>query len=67
MHVKKRFFLSLQGIRLRFEGKAHVHWTETRTTGTGKDSRTETVDYSAHEQYFKQDVLMFGICEWFEF
>ena len=67
MQVKKRSFLSLLGIRLKFEGRAHVHWTETRTTSTGKTTTTHTVHYSAHEEYFKQDVLLFGICEWFEF
>ncbi|KAK7473577.1 hypothetical protein BaRGS_00035180 [Batillaria attramentaria] len=49
------------GIRLRFEGKAYVHWTERHSTGSGKNRRTTTRHYSATEQYFNQDVLMFGI------
>ena len=32
-------------------GKGHVHWTETRSTGTGDSRRTHTVDYTANETY----------------
>ena len=35
-----------QGISIVFSGKAYVHWTEQRTTGTGDNRRTETVHYS---------------------
>ena len=35
-----------QGISVVFSGKAYVHWTESRTTGSGDNRRTETVHYS---------------------
>ena len=35
-----------QGISIVFSGKAYVHWTEQRTTGSGNNQRTETVHYS---------------------
>ena len=35
-----------QGITIMLSGKACVHWTEQRTTGSGQDQRTETVHYS---------------------
>ncbi|XP_076472508.1 arrestin domain-containing protein 3-like [Babylonia areolata] len=53
--------MSMRGVRLRFEGKAYVHWTEQHSTGSGKDRRTETRHYSASEAYFNQDVLLYGI------
>ena len=37
----------IQGISIEFEGKARVHWSEERTTGTGEDRRTETVHYDS--------------------
>ena len=39
---------------MRLYGHAHVHWTETRTTGTGDNRRTETVSYTANETYVDQ-------------
>ena len=35
-----------QGISIVFSGKSYVHWTESRSSGTGRDRRTETVHYS---------------------
>ena len=52
------------GIKLSFEGKADVHWTETEETGTGDNRETRTVTYSASEKYFDQDVLLHGICKY---
>ncbi|XP_046337202.1 arrestin domain-containing protein 3-like [Haliotis rufescens] len=52
--------MKMRGIRLRFEGKAYVHWTERHTTGSGDNRRTETRHYSAREQYFNQDILLAG-------
>jgi hypothetical protein len=44
------------GLSILFEGKAKVHWTEsrTRTTGSGNNRRTEhyTEHYTAEETYF---------------
>lgn len=51
------------GIRLKFEGKAYVHWTEEHSTGTGDDQKTEIRHYRASEKYFEQEVLLFGICK----
>lgn len=53
--------MSMRGIRLKFDGKAYVHWTESHTTGSGKHRRTTTRHYSASEQYFNQEVLLYGI------
>ena len=35
-----------QGISIVFSGKAYVHWTESRSSGSGQNQRTETVHYS---------------------
>ncbi|XP_059165745.1 arrestin domain-containing protein 17-like [Physella acuta] len=53
--------MKMRGIRLKFEGKAYVHWSETHSTGSGKNRRTTTRHYSASERYFDQEVLLFGI------
>ncbi|PVD19277.1 hypothetical protein C0Q70_19763 [Pomacea canaliculata] len=53
--------LTLRGIRLKFEGRGHVHWTETHQKVTWKYSRSETITFSDSEQYFNQEVLLFGI------
>ncbi|XP_025076865.1 arrestin domain-containing protein 3-like isoform X2 [Pomacea canaliculata] len=47
--------MSMRGIRLKFEGKAYVHWTESKSSGSGSKS------YTATEKYFEQEVLLFGI------
>ena len=39
-------------MELTFHGGARVHWTERRTTGTGKNRRTHTVHYTATETFF---------------
>ena len=39
----------LQGISIVFSGKAYVHWTELRSTGTGDNPHTATVPYSDTE------------------
>jgi len=33
-----------QGISIVFSGKAYVHWTETRTTGSGDNEHTQIID-----------------------
>lgn len=50
----------ISGVKLEFNGKARVHWTERHSTGSGKNRRTETRHYSATEQYFNFEVLLFG-------
>nr|XP_022329045.1 arrestin domain-containing protein 17-like [Crassostrea virginica]XP_022329046.1 arrestin domain-containing protein 17-like [Crassostrea virginica]XP_022329047.1 arrestin domain-containing protein 17-like [Crassostrea virginica] len=52
--------MHMREIRLKFKGVADVHWTETETTGTGSNQRTETVSYTAHESYFEQRVPVYG-------
>ncbi|XP_059165749.1 arrestin domain-containing protein 17-like [Physella acuta] len=49
--------MKMRGLRLKFEGKAHVYWSEE--SGTGDDKKTYY--YSATEKYFDQEVLLFGI------
>ena len=46
-----------QGISITFSGKAFVHWSERRTTGSGDNRRTETVHYSDTQTIFN-DVFM---------
>ncbi|XP_056022796.1 arrestin domain-containing protein 17-like isoform X2 [Ostrea edulis] len=52
--------MKMREIRLTFKGLAYVHWTESHTTGTGSNRRTETRHYSATENYFNQCVPVFG-------
>ena len=47
------FYLNLE-IRLEFQGKARVHWTEQ------EDSESGTSHYSASEVYFYNVVPVFG-------
>ncbi|CAD6214590.1 GSCOCG00004130001-RA-CDS [Cotesia congregata] len=46
----------LRALKLRFKGKCSVHWQ--KTSSSGKSSRT--VDYTGEEEYFRNDVCLFG-------
>ena len=46
-----------QGISIVFSGKAHVQWTESRTTGSGQNQHTETVHFSDTQIIFN-DVFL---------
>lgn len=37
-----------------------MHWTESHTTGTGEDRKTETEHYSATENLFEQAIIVHG-------
>ncbi|XP_013417424.1 arrestin domain-containing protein 3-like isoform X1 [Lingula anatina] len=57
--------LKTRGVRIKFEGRAYVHWTETRTEsytdGSGnRRTRTYTVHYSSHQKYFETKVILYG-------
>ncbi|XP_066268346.1 arrestin domain-containing protein 3-like isoform X3 [Branchiostoma lanceolatum] len=52
--------MKMRGIRLKFQGKGHVWWTESHTVGHGNDSHTESTSYYANETYFNQEVTLFG-------
>ncbi|XP_041373505.1 arrestin domain-containing protein 3-like [Gigantopelta aegis] len=52
--------MKMRGIRLKFKGHARVHWSETHSTGSGKNRRTHTKHYSASEDYFDSEILLFG-------
>ncbi|KAL4228037.1 hypothetical protein ACF0H5_013475 [Mactra antiquata] len=52
--------MKMRGIKLEFSGGASVHWTETHSTGSGKDRRTETRHYSSSETYFNFEYILFG-------
>ena len=54
------FDVLFTGLSVRILGESHVEWQETRSHGTGKNSRTETVTYSNHERYFKEKVIVYG-------
>ena len=45
---------------MRLYGHAHVHWTETRTTGTGNNQRTETISYTSNETYVEQTAVLWS-------
>ena len=49
-----------QYIAVHLEGKGSVHWTESHTTGTGDDQRTETRLYSANETFADQSIVIWG-------
>ena len=50
----------LRGIYLTLVGRAYVNWSESHTTGTGDDRRTETVHYHDEEPYFNFRVNLWG-------
>ncbi|XP_050403342.1 arrestin domain-containing protein 3 [Patella vulgata] len=52
--------IQIRGIRLHFEGGAHVHWTEQHRTGSSKNRRTVTRHYSSSETYFDHILVLFG-------
>ncbi|XP_035658878.1 arrestin domain-containing protein 3-like [Branchiostoma floridae] len=52
--------MKMRGIRLKFQGKGHVGWTETHRVGSGEHARTEHRHYRADETYFNQEVTLFG-------
>ena len=49
-----------QYVAVHLEGKGVVHWTETHTTGTGDNRRTETRHYSARETYTDLSAVVWG-------
>ncbi|XP_046380703.2 arrestin domain-containing protein 3-like isoform X3 [Haliotis rufescens] len=52
--------MKMRGIRLQFYGGAIVRWSERHSTGSGKNRRTVTRYYSAHETYFNHELVLFG-------
>ena len=44
---------SMKRLEIVLSGNAYVHWSEEKTTGTGDNKRTETVHYSAADQFFE--------------
>jgi hypothetical protein len=42
---------SYKQILIQFSGRSYVHWTESRTEGTGDNQRTVTYTYSSTEPY----------------
>ena len=63
---KKFLFTSclFSAVKIRFSGKAYVYWTETetRTTGSGDNRRTEEIThyYTASQNYFNYEVSLYG-------
>ena len=45
-------------IQVQIHGRAHVQWSETQTTGSGEDERTETVTYSASHTYVDETTVV---------
>ncbi|CAH1798043.1 unnamed protein product [Owenia fusiformis] len=52
--------MKMRGLRVLFHGAANVHWTESHSTGSGKNRRTTTVHYNAHESYFEHIIVLYG-------
>ncbi|XP_071108217.1 arrestin domain-containing protein 3-like isoform X1 [Haliotis cracherodii] len=52
--------MKMRGIRLQFFGGATVRWSESHSTGSGKNRRTTTRIYSSHENYFSYELVLFG-------
>lgn len=49
-----------QYVAVSLEGKGRVHWTESHSTGTGDDRRTETRHYSDNETFADLLVIVWG-------
>ena len=49
---------SYKCIQVQLYGHAHVHWTETHTTGVGNNRRTETINFTANETYVEQTAVL---------
>ena len=45
-------------IQVQIHGRAHVQWSESYTTGSGEDERTETVTYSAYHTYVDETTVL---------
>ena len=45
-------------IQVQIRGGANVQWSESRTTGSGEDERSETVTYSANETYVEHTTVL---------
>nr|XP_039251906.1 arrestin domain-containing protein 3-like [Styela clava] len=52
--------MKMKAIKIMCVGRAYVHWTETRTTGSGENQRTETENYSETENLFEQTIIVHG-------
>jgi hypothetical protein len=45
---------------LKIIGFAYVHWTESKTTGSGKNRRQRSVTYTGREDYFNSTTYLTG-------
>ncbi|XP_066268345.1 arrestin domain-containing protein 3-like isoform X2 [Branchiostoma lanceolatum] len=52
--------MKMRGIRLNFQGKGHVWWTEDHQVQHEGESHTEQTTFRADETYFDQEVTVFG-------
>jgi len=46
----------MKRLQIVLSGDAYVHWTEQKTTGTGDNKRTETVNYSAADKFLDMNI-----------
>lgn len=53
VHVNNDKERKCEGISLKFHGIAHVQFSESVSTGAGKDRKTERRTYNATEEYYK--------------
>jgi hypothetical protein len=50
----------IRGVRVKFDGYSHTHWTETHIVHTGKGTQTRQIPYSAHVTYFNPIATLYG-------
>lgn len=55
--------MKMRNVRIRFLGRAHNRWTETRHHGTGDNRRTEHIRYEAEEIYVDGTVILWGTAD----
>jgi hypothetical protein len=53
-------FAIFSAFKLEIHGFAHCSWSETKTTGTGKDRKTRTVTYTGNEDYLATKTFLAG-------
>ena len=52
LHLDIATAIECTGINLKLSGKEYVHWTEQRSSGSGKHRRTHTVHFNGVRQLF---------------
>ncbi|PAA58645.1 hypothetical protein BOX15_Mlig015813g2, partial [Macrostomum lignano] len=59
VHLRLTEPVKCRAIYVKLFGHSYVHWTESRSTGSGNNRRTETVHYRSEEVYIDQKVAIY--------